>query len=129
MESWLLLDGLKLYDMIYDGSEHKFAWDCQWHCPFPPEWVEKMAQIAKDLGPLTEEMMVILHGPKNYVRPRLEWLNEPQDARGLPLSYCDNDETNHGCRATYDYDSIPDVVVTNGYDDWPYMIWEPTIHI
>lgn len=114
--------------MIYDKADNKFP-DGQWHCPFPPEWVVKMAQIAKDLGSLTEEMMVILHGPKSYKRPRLEWLNEPQDARGLPLTYCDNDETNHVCRATWDYDSIPDVVITNGYDDWPLRLWEPTIHI
>jgi hypothetical protein len=54
------------------------------------------------------------------------FLDEPQDARGLPLSWCLEYEERHKnwprcCVATYDYSSIPDVAVTNGNDDWGYL--------
>ena len=51
------------------------------------------------------------------------FLDEPQDARGLPLSWCREYEERHkdwptACESIYDYDSIPDVVVTDGDVDW-----------
>ena len=83
-----------------------------------------MARIAKHLGPMTEETMILLHGRGNYMRPHLDFLSEPQDARGLPLSLNNDEEYYQGCCVTYDYASIPDVVISNGYNDWPLKIWE-----
>lgn len=118
--------------MMYDNREHVWC-DGEWHCPFSPEWVDKMARAAKHCDTLTEEQIDnffrILNNGKCYVRPRLEFLNEEQDARGLPLSLSKNDEYYLGCCATYDYSSIPDVMITNGYDDWPLKLWESTINI
>ena len=58
-----------------------------------------------------------------YDLPRMDFLDEEQDARGLPMSYCKKEEDRYGhwrsfC-SIYDYSTIPDVVVTNGDDDWP----------
>ena len=57
-----------------------------------------------------------------YRLPPGDFLSEAQDARGLPMSYCD--KMRHGnypkcCTAIYDYGSVPEIVVTNGHDDWP----------
>lgn len=51
------------------------------------------------------------------------FLDEPQDSRGLPLSWCREYEERHkdwptSCESIYDYDSIPDVVVTDADVDW-----------
>jgi hypothetical protein len=59
-----------------------------------------------------------------YRLPPGDFLSEAQDARGLPLSWCRREERSFGhvpecCTAIYDYDSVPDVVVSNGEEDWP----------
>ena len=59
----------------------------------------------------------------------LKFLDEEQDERGIPLSWCREYEARHEgwpecCTATYDYDSIPETVVSNGNDDWPLMAQE-----
>ena len=61
--------------------------------------------------------------------PSLKFLDEEQDERGIPLSWCREYEARHegwpeGCVSTYDYDSIPETVVSNGNDDWPLMLHE-----
>ena len=63
------------------------------------------------------------------IRPSLKFLDEEQDERGIPLSWCREYEARHEgwpecCTATYDYDSIPETVATNGNDDWPLMVHE-----
>ena len=99
--------------------------DGQWHCPFPREWVERMRRAAKYCWPLTTEQMEAAYrridSGAYYVVPPGDFLEEPQDARGLPLSY-GNGRDVPKCCAIYDYDSIPDVVVTNGHDDWPLAL-------
>lgn len=101
--------------MIY--SKERPCWsDGVWHCPFSKEWVKKMAQAARHCMCFLEYEHVCDE----------EFLSEPQDARGLPLSWCDNEERryrNHPncCTVIYDYDSVPEVVVTNGEDDWGYV--------
>jgi len=60
----------------------------------------------------------------SYSLPPGDFLNEPQDARGLPLSWCEREKYIHKnypncCTAIYDYKSVPDIVVTNGIYDWP----------
>ena len=60
----------------------------------------------------------------NRQEPVLDFLAGQQDERGLPEWWCEQEEerlsTHHTCcTAIYDYDSIPDVVVTNGESDWP----------
>jgi hypothetical protein len=59
-----------------------------------------------------------------YRLPPWDILDEPQDARGLPLSWCKKEVERFACRKgscidTYDYFSIPEIVITDGYDDWP----------
>jgi hypothetical protein len=59
----------------------------------------------------------------------LKFLDEEQDERGIPLSWCREYEARHEgwpecCTAIYDYDSIPEMVATNGEDDWPLMLHE-----
>ena len=56
----------------------------------------------------------------------MDFMGEPQDARGLPLSWSDDAEINSNC-GTWDYDSIPDVVASNGREDWPFRLWEPLL--
>ena len=68
-----------------------------------------------------------------YHIPPGDFLSEPQDARGLPLSFCNREALRHrkypgGCTAIYDYDSIPEMVITNGYDDWPLVRPDRVLH-
>jgi hypothetical protein len=98
-----------------------------WHCPFTPEWVEKMKRAAKHCESLSEAYikMTLDHAPLYYDLPPGDFLSEPQDARGLPLSWCEQEDSNYRnrpncCTAIYDYCSIPEIMVTNGFDDWPY---------
>ena len=58
-----------------------------------------------------------------------KFLEEEQDARGLPLSYCIEEEKRFNQQpiprpAIYDYCTIPEVVATNGDYDWPVRFWE-----
>lgn len=111
--------------MIYD-NDHR-SHDGVWHCPYPPEWVEKMKRAAKCCYPLSSENIeaALNRESRHYKLPPCDFLSEWQDARGLPMSWCDDYDRRHNewptcCTAIYDYDSIPDVVATNGDDDWPF---------
>ena len=104
--------------MKYDGRKPGNGW---WNCPFPPEWVERMKRAVKACERLTEKQV--------KAEPSLKFLDEEQDERGIPLSWCREYEARHEgwpvcCTAIYDYDSIPETVVTNGNDDWPLMVHE-----
>ena len=116
--------------MIY--SRHRRCYgdrrDGEWHCPFPKEWVEWMKHAAKVCESLTaEQVAAALRRIDNgyyYEVPPGDFLSEEQDTRGLPLSWCIEEERRYSrhptcCTAIYDYDSIPELVVTDGNDDWP----------
>ena len=90
-----------------------------------------MKRAAKACERLTAEQVeaALTHTEIHYVLPPGKFLSEPQDARGLPLSWCREYEARHEgwqecCTAIYDYDSIPETVVTNGENDWPLMLHE-----
>ena len=110
--------------MIYDKRPNFFC-NGQWHCPFSPEWVKKMRHVVKVCEQLTaEDIEAFDRGNVNYQLPQWDVLNEPQDARGLPLSWCRKEAQRFSKRSTscidiYDYCSIPEMVITNGKDDWP----------
>ena len=108
----------------------------QWHCPFSREWVERMSRAAKICARMTDGQVAaavkrIEDGEfflESFDLPPGNFLDGPQDARGLPLSWCREEEQRYmkysSCCATYDYKSIPDVVITNGREDWPLKIWK-----
>lgn len=115
--------------MIYDRQRRCYG-DGEWHCPFPPEWVERMAHAAQHCALMPAEQIeaTLRNQHLFYKVPPGEYLSEEQDARGLPLSWCAEEATRYAkfptcCKAIYDYASIPDVVITNGHDDWPLKIW------
>jgi len=104
--------------MKYDGRRPGNGW---WNCPLPPEWVERMKRAVKACERLNAEQV--------KAEPSLKFLNEEQDERGLPLSWCREYEARHEgwpecCTAIYDYDRIPEMVVSNGNDDWPMVVHE-----
>ena len=107
--------------------EKRKAGNGEWSCPFEPEWVEMMATAAKRCEKMSAEYIeaAIRGEVMSYTLPPGDFLSELQDARGLPLSWCKKDEQRHKswlrcCASIYDYDTVPDIVVTNGEDDWPY---------
>ena len=119
--------------MIYD-RERRSVGDGEWHCPFPRWWVEQMKRAAKVCKNLSEaDVAGALNQEVDYYYiPPGDFLSEEQDARGLPLSYCREEERRHRnhptcCTAIYDYDSVPDMVISNGHDDWPLRMWEPVL--
>lgn len=110
--------------MIYNSGT---PGDGVWHCPFSPEWVAKMKRAAKHCESLSESYigMMISKAPLFYYLPPGDFLSEPQDARGLPLSLCKKEDKRFKdwpkcCTSIYDYNSIPDIVATNGIYDWPF---------
>lgn len=114
--------------MRYDGRGPGNGW---WNCPYPLEWVERMKRAAKVCEPLTAEQVeaALTRTVVHYVVPPGDFLSEEQDERGLPISWCREYEAKHEgwpeCwTAIYDYDSIPEVVATNGKDDWPLRLRE-----
>lgn len=113
--------------MIYDRKP--CYGDGQWHCPFPPEWVDRMARAAKCCKQLPAEYIesAIDSEVYSYRVPPGDFLKEEQDARGLPLSWCREYEARHEgwpecCVATYNYDTLPEIEVTNGENDWPLIV-------
>ena len=113
--------------MVYDKKP--CYGDGQWHCPFPRAWVERMKHAAKVSQGMTVEQIEAAYSREvtHYRLPPGDFLDEPQDARGLPLSYCREEERryrNHPtcCTAIYDYCFVPDIVVTNGEDDYAYKV-------
>ena len=113
--------------MIYDRTERSYG-DGQWHCPFSREWVERMKRAAKRCERLTAAQIEVFDRRLNEGAMIPVWeegfLDGPQDARGLPMSWCLEEERRYSrhptcCTAISDYDSIPELVVTDGNDDWP----------
>ena len=111
--------------MVYDGRKPGNGW---WNCPFSPAWVERMKRAAKVCEPLTAEQVEAAFARTEvyFELPPGDFLSEEQDGRGLPMSWCEKEEERHGhwlpfCEI-YDYSMIPDVVVTNGEDDWPLRL-------
>lgn len=107
--------------MRYDGS--RASGDGVWHCPFTEEWVADIRKLVKACE--RKKIKKILRR-EHY---ELECLSEPQDSRGLPLSYCIEEEKRFNQRpipkpSIYDYRTIPEVVATNGDDDWPVRFWQ-----
>ena len=113
--------------MIYDSGT---PGDGVWHCQFTKAWVERMAKAAKHCEILSAEYIeAAVNNALEYTVPPGDFLDEEQDARGLPMSYCIREQERlrmfpSCCTAIYDYDSIPEVVITNGEDDWPLTVTE-----
>ena len=85
--------------------------------------MKRAAEVCKRLTAEHVEA-VLTRTEVHFELPSGDFLSEEQDERGLPLSWCREYEARHEgwpdcCIATYDYDSIPEIVVTNGEDDWP----------
>lgn len=113
--------------MIYDDTE-RFHSDSQWHCPFSQEWVERMKKAAKDCEQLSESYISNFYERKEYsyiVQPG-DWLSYDQAANGLPVWMVNQKNHRVSCEI-YDYASVPDVVISNGHDDWPLRMWEPVM--
>ena len=118
--------GVMLYDwrntvMIYSKGT---PGNGVWHCPFPPEWVERMRRAAKHCEKLSADYIDrIINGDRYFyhIEPG-EYLEHPQDFRGLPVGYCENISRLPVSCDIYNYESIPDVVVTDGYNDWPLCL-------
>lgn len=110
--------------MIYDKGTSLGGF---WHCPFTKEWVERMKHAVKHCEWLSAEYIerALANESLIYQLPPGDFLSEEQDARGLPMSYCEREERKHrfynDSATVYDYDSIPEMVITNGYDDWPLI--------
>ena len=110
--------------MIYSKRPHRDS-EGEWHCPKSPEWIKKMRHAVKVCKQLTEaDIEAFLNGKINYHLPPMDVLDESQDARGLPESWCKKEAERFSrrigsCIDTYDYFSIPEMVITDGYDDWP----------
>lgn len=109
--------------MIYDRGT---PGDGVWHCPYTKAWVERMSKAAMHCRTLPAEYIeaVVNNYDLVYKVPPGDFLDEEQDARGLPMSYCIRERERHRrfptcCTSIYDYDSIPEIVITNGEDDWP----------
>ena len=115
---------MRVCKMIYSSSTRNYG-DGQWHCPYSKEWIKRMRKIVRHCKRLTEQQLdAMFNGSIHMVPVPGEYLNEPQDPRGLPLSWVEEEECrykNHptSCTAIYDYCTIPEVVITNGEDDWP----------
>ena len=112
--------------MEYNGQRAGNGW---WNCPYPPEWVERKKRAAKVCERLTAEQVeaALTRKEVHFELPPGDFLSEEQDARGLPLSWCREYDARHEgwqecCTEIYDYDSIPEIVVNNGEDDWPLVL-------
>jgi hypothetical protein len=109
--------------MIYDGRPNNGR-DGQWHCPFSPEWVSMMRKAVKYCEHLSAEYIARRISNEEYIYPNGDFLSEPQDSRGLPVWYNDNIIIRRlpiSCDI-YDYSTIPNVVVTDGREDWPLCL-------
>ena len=62
----------------------------------------------------------------SYRVPAGDFLSVPQEANGLP-PWMQNDGSARVCCDIYDYDGVPDVVISNGHDDWPLVRWESVL--
>jgi hypothetical protein len=114
--------------MVYDKSTRCYG-DGRWHCPFPKSWVNRKKQAAKICKMLTAEQIdAAINREVHYIElPKLNFLRYPQDARGLPVSLTERNVRSDYRLEIYDYKSIPDVVISNGIDDWPLPMRRATI--
>lgn len=116
--------------MVYNKRHRTYGdgLDGVWRCPFPREWVEQMKHAAEVCQGLTAEQIegVYKRETSLYRLPPGDFLSYDQDARGLPIGYGNDGGRNVSCDI-YDYDSIPDVMISNGHDDWPLRMWEPVL--
>lgn len=110
--------------MIYDKENNRG--DGVWHCPFPKSGLNMMQKASKHCSRLSAEYIELSlnHYNSEYHLPPGDFLSEPQDSRGLPLSWCIIESKRFEKRITscidiYDYDSIPEIVITDGKKDWP----------
>ena len=87
-----------------------------------------MKRAAKVCQGTTAEYieMVVNRSVYQYRLPPGDFLDKPQDARGLPIDYGNDGGRNVSCDI-YDYDSIPDVMISSGHDDWPLRLWDPVL--
>jgi hypothetical protein len=88
-----------------------------------------MKRSAKACERLTAEQVesAIKNAKLRFKLPPGDFLSEEQDVRGLPMSWCREYEARHEgwpdcCTAIFDYESIHEMVVTNGEDDWPLVL-------
>lgn len=106
-----------------------------WHCPFTKEWVNRMKHAVKHCEGLSAEYIerALVNESLSYQLPPGDFLSEEQDARGLPMSYVREYERKHqswpwGSIEIYNYASIPELVITNGEDDWPLIRRGKVLH-
>ena len=78
--------------MVYDSRSIIYC-DGEWHCPFSREWVEKMKRAVSHC--LLHKVMDV-----DYYQT-LDCLSEPQDARGLPMSYVIDEERRYNRNILY----------------------------
>ena len=91
-----------------------------WHCPFSPEWVERMRKATKHCKTLSAEYIARCISNEVYIYRLSDdnFLSEPQDSRGVSIGYDNRYQIPISCEI-YDYSTIPDIVVTSGREDWP----------
>ena len=115
--------------MVYDKTSRCYG-DGQWHCPFTKEWVERMSRAAKICQGLSAVYIESFNDREedfvSYRVPAGDFLSVTQEANGLPFWMCNHSRPRVSCDV-YDYDSIPDVVISNGHDDWPLVRWESVL--
>lgn len=114
--------------MVYDKTSRCYG-DGQWHCPFSKEWVAMMSRAAKICKGLSAVYIESFNERDedfvSYRVPAGDFLSE-QEPNGLPPWMQNDSRTRVSCDI-YDYASVPDVVITNGHDDWPLIRWEAVL--
>jgi len=112
--------------MIYDNEKHRTA--LEWHCPFGKVWLQRARRAAKICRYMTADEIDAADRrlkSAHYLRlPPGKFLEEPQAPNGLPLSWYNKDKCERIPCDVYDYDSLPEIVITNGLDDWPLRNWK-----
>ena len=118
--------------MIYDRGT---PGNGEWHCPFSREWVARMKQAVKHCERLSAEYIDAMdrHECLSYRLPPGDFIHEDQDVRGLPPWWCRQEESRYRrypvcCTEVYDFTSIPDIVVTDGEEDWPLEYRRKVLH-
>ena len=117
--------------MVYEenyGGGCSYKHIGEWHCPFSPEWVEMMKRAVTICQTLLNEKDNQKDAPLEELENE-DFLSGPQDARGLPLWWCQREEERFrdrptGCTEIYDYDTVPELLVTDGGYERPFKIQE-----
>ena len=96
--------------MIYDSGT---PGDGVWHCPFTKAWVERMAKAAKHCEMLSAEYIeaAVNNYALEHVVPPGDFLDEEQDARGLPMSYCIREQERHRRFPTCCWNRLKTVII------------------